>query len=107
MYKLLCGLLGSTAICSTTLIAAELPPIGAAPTGDAKTVASKIIKHNFPTCKNVTKATRLPDGSIGATCDTNDFLVFTMFNAKEGKTVELAMNCTAAKTYGINCYRNK
>jgi hypothetical protein len=75
----------------------ELPPIGAAPKGDAKTVASRIIKYNFPECKHVTTATRVQDGSIRATCDRINYLVFTVFNAKEGKTIEVALNCTAAK----------
>lgn len=78
-------------------VCAALPPIGAAPKGDAKAVAARIIKYNFPACRTVSGATRMPDGSIRATCDSTSYLVFTMFNAKEGRTIELAMNCTAAK----------
>lgn len=85
-------------LCFAATTATALPPIGAAPKGDAKSVASKIIKYNFPTCKKVANARRLPDGSIRARCDSTDYLVFTMFNAKEGKTLELALNCTAAKS---------
>jgi hypothetical protein len=78
--------------------------IGAAPKGDAVTVASRIIKENFPTCKRVNKATRAKDGSIRARCDKADYLVFTVFNKKEGKLNELAMNCTAAKSLlNITC----
>lgn len=83
---------------------AGLPPVGAAPKGDAKAVASRIIKYNFPECKRVTPATRAQDGSIRATCDRINYLVFTVFNAKEGKTIEVAMNCTAAKQLlNISC----
>lgn len=83
---------------------AQLPPIGAAPKGDAKAVASRIIKYNFPECKVVASAVRVKDGSIRATCDQVDYLVFTMFNASEGKTLELAMNCKAAKQHlDISC----
>lgn len=83
---------------------AGLPPVGAAPKGDAKAVASRIIKYNFPSCKRVTTANRMQDGSIRATCDGVDYLVFTVFNAKEGKTIEVAMNCTAAKQLlNIDC----
>lgn len=71
--------------------------VGAAPKGNAMVVASKIIKYNFPTCKKVEDAKRRADGSITATCNGADFLVFTVFNPKEGRTIELAMNCTAAK----------
>ena len=71
--------------------------VGAAPKGDPVKVASKIIKYNFPSCKRVSQASRSPDGSIRAKCDGTDYLVFTVFNAKEGKTLEIAMNCTVAK----------
>lgn len=83
---------------SAAPMALALPPIGAAPKGDAKTVASRIIKYNFPECRRVSDAKRMPDGSIRAKCDVTDYLVFTIFNAKEGRTLELAMNCTAAKS---------
>jgi hypothetical protein len=83
---------------------AGLPPVGAAPIGDAKAVASRIIKYNFPECKRVTTATRAQDGSIRASCDRINYLVFTVFNAKEGKTIEVAMNCSAAKQLlNISC----
>ena len=83
---------------------AGLPPVGAAPKGDAKAIASRIIKYNFPECKRVTTATRAQDGSIRATCDRINYLVFTVFNAKEGKTIEVVMNCTAAKQLlNISC----
>jgi hypothetical protein len=77
--------------------------VGAAPKGDAAVVASRIIKYNFPNCKKVTGAVRQADGSIRASCDGAQYLVFTMFNAKEGKLSELAMNCTAAKQIGVQC----
>lgn len=82
---------------------AALPPIGAAPKGDAVAVASRIIKDNWPNCKRVSRAKRTPDAAIRATCDGIDYLVFTMFNAKEGKTLELALNCAAAKKMNIAC----
>jgi hypothetical protein len=82
---------------SMTSVNAGLPPVGAAPDGDATQVATRIIQYNFPDCKQVTTAVRVQDGSIHATCDDIDYLVFTIFNAKEGKTIEVAMNCSAAK----------
>jgi len=71
--------------------------VGAAPRGDATTVASRIIKYNFPACKRVSSAVRRRDGSIRATCDGTDYLVSTIYSAKEGKMMEVALNCTAAK----------
>lgn len=78
--------------------------VGAAPKGDAKTVATKIIKYNFPDCKRVSTAVRLADGSIRANCDGTNYLVFTVYDAKEGKMLEVAMNCTATKRLlNIDC----
>lgn len=71
--------------------------VGAAPKGDPTAVASRIIKDNFPACKRVSRAVRAADGSIRARCDRTDYLVFTLFNTKEGKMHEVALNCTAAK----------
>ena len=83
---------------------AGLPPVGAAPEGDTTEVATRIIQYNFPECKQVTTAIRVQDGSIHATCDNIDYLVFTVFNAKEGKIIEVAMNCSAAKQLlNISC----
>lgn len=80
------------------------PAIGAAPKGDPTAVATKIIKYNFPACKRVSNAKRRPDGSIRAKCDGINYLVFTVFNAKEGKTIEVALNCTYAKSrLNISC----
>jgi hypothetical protein len=78
--------------------------VGAAPKGDASAVASRIIKYNFPDCRRVSGAARAPDGSIRAQCDESSYIVFTMFNAEEGKLLELALNCTAAKKLlNISC----
>lgn len=73
------------------------PSVGAAPKGDATKVASRIIKDSFPKCKRVSNASRSPDGSIRAKCDGIDYMVFTLFDPKEAKVLELAMNCTVAK----------
>lgn len=90
----------------SSLAIAGLPPIGAAPKGDANEVASRIIKYNFPACKRVTGAVRQSDGSIAARCDGTLYLVFTMFNPKEGKTIEAALNCAAAKSLlNVSCER--
>jgi hypothetical protein len=86
----------SAVLCSSAAFAA-LPPVGAAPSGDATDVASRIIKYNFPECKHVSDAVRRKDGAIRAKCDDANYLVFTLFNQKEGKLLELALNCTAAK----------
>lgn len=79
--------------------------VGAAPKGDATAVSSRIIKYNFPTCKRVSNAVRLGDGSIRATCDGVDYRVFTVYSAKEGKMIEVALNCVAAKQHlGVSCF---
>ena len=78
--------------------------VGAAPQGDPQKVAEKIIKKNFPKCKHVTKAKRLPDGSISATCGKTNYRVFTMYSAEKGQMLELALDCNAAKSLGISCY---
>lgn len=86
-------------------VLAGTPPVGAAPQGNASAVASRIIKYNFPGCKRVAGAQRLSDGSIRASCDGTDYRVFTIFNAKEGKTIEVALNCTAAqRLLNVSCY---
>ena len=80
--------------------------IGPAPAGDSAIVASRVIKYNFPTCKRVSGSTRISDGSIRAKCDGTSYMVFTMFNANSGKTIELALNCEAAKSrLNVSCYR--
>lgn len=80
--------------------------LGAAPKGDPKNVASKIIKKNFgKKCRNVSKAVRMSDGTIQASCGASDYRVFTMFNAEEGRLMELALNCTAAEEMGVSCYK--
>jgi len=70
---------------------------GAAPAGDTSKVANRIIKENFDACKNVTSAKRLHDGTIMAKCAGSDFRVFTAFKRDEGKTIEVALNCTVLK----------
>lgn len=104
MKKLLLLLPCFLALFVTTNVYAASVSVGAAPQGDAKTVATKIIKYNFPQCKRVTTALRLADGSIRAICDGTDYRVFTVYSAKEGKMHEVAMNCTAAKKLSIDCY---
>ena len=71
--------------------------VGAAPQGDTTAVALRVIKYNFSTCTRVTQATRLSDGTIRATCDGVQYRVLTVYSSKEGKMVEVAMNCAAAK----------
>lgn len=75
--------------------------IGAAPEGNPKAVAAKIIKYNFPACRSVSAAKRLSDGSILATCDGTSYRVFTMYSPSKGKMLELAMNCVAASQFGV------
>lgn len=87
---------GGASLVSNTAFAAPIT-FGAAPSGDATTVAGKIIKYNFPACKHVKAAKRLSDGSIIATCNGSDFRVFTIFNQKEGRLIDLAMNCSVLK----------
>jgi hypothetical protein len=78
----------------------------AAPPGDAKTVAARIIKYNFPQCKRVTTAIRATDETIRANCDGTAYYVFTIYSAKEGKVFEVALNCAESKRLlGIDCPR--
>lgn len=78
--------------------------VGAAPKGEAQAVAARIIKENHPTCRKVSGAKRRPDGSISAQCNGSSFLVFTVFNPKEGRAMELALNCAAAKKHlNVSC----
>ena len=105
-YAFIIILATTTLLTASWSVIAASPAVGAAPKGDPTSVASKIIKHNFPECKHVSNATRNRDGSIGAKCDGTDYLVFTLFNAKEGKIIEVALNCTAAKSLlNVSCYR--
>jgi len=84
---------------------AEPISLGAAPKGDSKKVAERIIKLNFPRkCTHVALAKRLPDGTIQAVCRGVDYRVFTMFNPDEGRMVELALNCKEARKIGVSCY---
>jgi len=98
MKRAIVASLAIIALSSTSAALGAAPAVGAAPSGDATTVATRIIKYNFPACKKVSGAVRGPDGSIRASCDGTNYLVFTVFNPKEGKTIEVAMNCTAAKS---------
>lgn len=82
----------------TAVAAVAQTTVGAAPKGDPKAVASRIIKYNFPTsCKAVTKAVRHEDGSIQATCSGTEYRVGTLFDASEGKVIEMSINCRKAK----------
>lgn len=82
---------------SAAVAAAPKVSFGAAPKGNAPEVASRIIRENFAACKKVTSAKRLSDGSILAKCNGSDFRVFTVLKRDEGRTVEIAMNCTVLK----------
>jgi hypothetical protein len=98
------ALLTAALLAVTATVSAASITVGAAPSGDASKVATRIIKENHPTCKRVQGAKRRPDGSIEASCGGSQFLVCTVFNPKEGRTIELAMNCTAAKQHlNISC----
>ena len=91
-------------VLGATMAHAGSVAVGAAPPGNAKEVATEIIKYNFPSCKHVTKAVRLPDGSIQAHCDSTDYRVFTVYSAKQGKMLKVALNCNAARSLlGIDC----
>jgi len=98
-------LIGVFVACFAISVQAGSISAGAAPQGDAKQVATEIIKYNFPKCKHVTSATRLADGSIHAKCDGTDYRVFTVYSAQEGKMIKVAMNCTAAKNLlDLDCF---
>lgn len=81
------------------------PTVGGAPKGDPKIVSEKIIRANFPKkCKSVTRAERLPDGTIAAVCKGVTYRVFTMYNPEEGKLDEIALNCDEAAKLGVSCF---
>jgi hypothetical protein len=104
MKKATITILAISMLLSVPTLTAAPFTVGAAPKGDTTKIAARIIKYNFPTCKRVSSATRKQDGSIRAMCDGTDYLVFTVFNAKEGRMLEVAMNCTAAKTLlNVSC----
>jgi len=86
-----------------SLAASAQIAIGAAPQGENKAVASRIIKDNFPNCNRVSSASRRQDGSIAAICDGTQYLVFTMFSQREGKMLEVALNCAAAAKINVKC----
>lgn len=103
-FAFISALVTTTLLAAAWPVSATTPAVGAAPKGDPAAVATKIIKHNFPDCKRVSNASRNTDGSIRAKCDGVDYLVFTVFNAKAGKVIEVALNCTAAKSLlNISC----
>jgi hypothetical protein len=81
------------------------PVVGAAPSGDATAVATRIIKRDFPRCKSISNASRNPkDGTIKAKCDGTDYLVFTVHNANTGKAREMALECAKAKSlFNVSC----
>lgn len=74
------------------------PSIGAAPPGNPVTIAQRAIHANFErsVCEHVTRAERLPNGSIHGTCNTGE--VFRVFEIG-GRVV--AMRCAAAARYGV------
>jgi hypothetical protein len=75
----------------------------AAPKGDAKVVAHRIILENFDRtdCPLIVAATRLGDGSIKAKCDNGqDYRVFSVIKGE--KTLRLAMRCSAARSMGVS-----
>jgi hypothetical protein len=103
-FEFIASLATTTLLAAAWPVSAATPAVGAAPKGDPAVVAAKIIKQNFPDCKRVSNAKRNPDGSIRAKCDGVDYLVFTVFNAKAGKVIEVALNCKAAKSLlNISC----
>lgn len=78
---------------------------GAAPKGDEKRVAARIIMENFPTtCRNLTSAKRNSDGTISAVCSGERFIVTSMFDKASGTARDVAISCTAAKRLlNIDC----
>jgi hypothetical protein len=71
-----------------------------APAGKALVVARKVIGDNFDKsdCPAVTKASRLKDGSIRATCSNGEaFRIFTVVELHKA----VAMRCSAAEKIGV------
>lgn len=84
---------------------ADSVAFGAAPEGDPKAVAQRIVQANFEPkdCPKIVTATRLtPDQSIKIACSNGEtFRVFTIFDSKRGKTQEVAMRCSAVAKLGV------
>ena len=82
--------------CAGRLHAESTPPVGAAPVGDPKVVATVAIAYAEHPCPKVTKAARLKDGSIKAYCsNAEDYRVMTL----QSQTVVL--RCSEARKMGI------
>ena len=72
-----------------------------APKGDAVTVALRAIRDAEHPCPKVTRASRLPDQSILATCSNREsYLVFAILT-KSREMLNVAMRCSAVKELGI------
>jgi hypothetical protein len=78
--------------------AAAQPRVGPAPSGEAATVALRIILENFdpPDCPRIQTAFRMGDGGIHAVCTNQEiYRVFTL----DGKA--LALRCSALRRMGV------
>ena len=96
MRKFTAGLCGVALALTSGTIPAQGFTIGAAPTGDAAAVAAKVIKDAEHPCPKVTSASRVADGSITAKCSNGEtYRVMTV------QKQPVAMNCNAAKAFGI------
>jgi hypothetical protein len=88
-----------------SLCAAGSIAFGAAPEGDPKSVASRIMQANFDPkdCPKIVTAARLSqDRSIRIACSNGEtFRISTIFDAKRGKMLEIAMRCSAAAKMGV------
>ena len=73
---------------------------GPAPAGNPFVVALKLIRDNFEKsdCPSVTKAKRIGDGSIKASCSNGEtFRIFTVVQLNKA----VAMKCSVAKEMGV------
>ena len=71
--------------------------IGPAPSGNAITVASQVIKQAEHPCPKVTGARRLKDGSITAKCSNAE--TYRVFSVKDKP---VALRCSVAKAIGVS-----
>lgn len=73
-----------------------------APEGNPMEVAARVIRSNEQPCPRVIKAERVFDKTIRATCSNQISYRISKLKTAEGKTIELSMNCQAARKLGID-----
>lgn len=82
----------------STVVGGAGVSVGPAPSGNAKDVATRVLREAEHPCPKVTSATRAQDGSIKAYCSNREDYLIASLN---GATV--ALRCSAARKLGVKC----